>query len=1688
MERKSIQNLIRTYVHDDRCRLRWRAIAACLSVIVLAVTVYLLILPAATLEQGGIALTANKAQAVPGEELLVTLEARPVSDGELVCYIAAYGENAGLSNVNFDNDCATLSFESGRSVILHREVISGSVGYWFVLPAGSASEQVQLQWMNGIGRLLVREETSAVISDPAETEPAEEETVDKILEGTPDVPVQDTPKAEDPKIETPEMETPAQEVPAQEIPAEEVPAEDAPEEVPPEAVISSEPTEGESFEIPVPEEEMPAEPSGEKPMETGETNKEISEEDVWKEDKSTEEDGTSELEKDKIAAQNESSVGLPASREVTTNKSLISGNSTVDGMEKPAEKEESPQNNAATVRYYIDQAGDAAAPGSLTLMSGSGRTLDEARAAAFAGRAVTLSWAINNNDNEEELPAEDGTSRAEVFPAENSGTTMRRAAAAALRAPGNGTGTLDLTKYLTGVTVEKSNGVEWTFVELGSGTVTSGDSLRLTINFTFDQNIVTPDSRIVTYQLNGIGITKEEHGIVKHGEVDAGTYTIATNGGITIEFNDNFADGQAFSGFLQFQCMVTASGGEGGDVIDFGFSGGTITVVPDTTKTDLSVTKTGYLDPQSLDKIHYSIKISSEKGTQGDIDLMDAFQHDPSLAGIDYDKASFSVRKILADGSTTDVTVSDSGVNNQTASAAASFYIRALPALGPGESYLIAYTATPDLSRHQPDGSLRFANKATAADQYHTVEATEEVVVRGPMVEKSGSFDSITGKTTWKITLNPDGLDISGMMLSDVMQYTVEGIAGTFPMALPSEVLVSEFDGGTWIKSYSVSLPYEFPPNSTHSYVISYETEIPPDIDENATVLLANKAILGEFEAEYTVTFQNPGELGYNIVKIAWDVDVANNITAVNWAVALNYPQGASASDLTCVDYILPVAYSDTAQAIQGTHYTTLELLQSSLQVKGYFNYQQLIWNTHFDLYVLTQNQLPEYSNVWKAYSDFENGSFDEITGNANWHQVTVADLTGTGALSLNAPIAALKVVFRDSALDVLQGDAVLINYNTYVDMTKLPAGRKIFITNAVRIAQKTTCYLFEDTLEEKLNKQQSPVGIGENVVGLGTYTDSDLNLNLYASAGNLHYRLLLYRISGEKGDVIVTDTLPEGMEFLEDSVRVVVHADIYDDNSPYKWEVPADRLDSILQVNVSKTSSGTNVTFTLRGYESLLSSDIVGIYYDASVADDAWETLDEKVYINSAFWDGVWDHTSAKVSDELPVVEKSGLQVIDELTGDKMDVVRDHVVINPEHRDLIPGNNFINLTDVLTIPSGSSAALRANSVALYQYDAGNVEGHFCGALIPDTVIMSYDEETHTTVFTLPDATACVLVYEYAIDGGTAAGNLQINNIAKLSGQAYLPGEHDLIFEQQTSSAGVNKASVNIYKYGGTDYANLLSGAKFELDRFEDTGHGYQWNQTSLTADEPTTGYFITDENGTIVLNFVSETTGSPGSLYHTLYRVTEKEAPEGYVMGEESHYFVWLNQGATAEAVLKEMQAAGKIPGGEVSEEEIVFIPYSKSHTIYVSNEPANLTVRKEWRDADKNRMEPTVESVTVQLWQHVKETGAKAAYGEPVRLSEQNNWENTWQNLPKSGAEGETYYYTAEEVEGPPGFEIYYSTSNQNQITAGEIVVYNEQFGFILPETGGGGTTWYLLAGGCLMAVAGAGSAGLRKKRRKA
>ena len=1259
---------------------------------------------------------------------------------------------------------------------------------------------------------------------------------------------------------------------------------------------------------------------------------------------------------------------------------------------------------------------------------------------------------------------------------------------------------VDFTHMITKISIQIQQNGYW--VDLIEGKVEDGSPLRVRIEFTIPGGKLSDDNRTITYQLpDGVRLDKEETGEVDYNTGSpAGFYTIGTDGLITITFDEEFPVGQDFSGYLQFDGTATLVPGDDQTEINFGGTGGTITVIPEVKELDLTIAKTANYDKET-EKVSYTITISSKNGTNDNlINVGDWFQHDVSYGFIKYDKDSLSIKK----NGETEVDLSSIQISlHQQDNEKSWFKLTNLPALEAGESYTISYTATPDLKQSgDPNGYLEFTNIAAAYSGGKTVSANAKVIISQAMLEKRiADYNPYNRTVTWTIRVrNPNGLDLNGKQLEDWMTFTPSGATVPSFNQPPTNVTltVQEYAAtdvnfntpvGDPVVYDDVTFPITFPAGSTGGYILTYTTTLPEEL-AGQTGYFNNGVKFEGYEANVGEWVEIPGVTNYAVVKQYWDKEedvVMSNkksVTALKWGTVVTYPQGATAKDVLFVD-LIEDAKDQNGNVIPNSHYTTPEILSiGGLVVADSEGKIFLEPGTDFSLEVVFKDEQPP--NI--TPENFASVPYETLK-NLPW---------STDPSDLTRPISMIAVQLTASGLEELDGQPFVVQYYTVMDTDEpTTEGTILTATNQARIPTAWDEASYEERFLKKIDKQVSSTGPNEETGDVSSYGDQPAGT--FSPDGLIYYRILLSDFMADgTGGATVIDTLPAGAALQEGSVYLAGHDQAAQTiNWNYLQQSPGYCI-------THKTAPGENgtttITFTLSRLKDL-PVDVLGIYYAVSVADDpVWDTGTSKDYTNTATWDNDTDSTTTTVSQTLPTLKKTGEQLY--LDGTPSNQVRYYVVINPNGKKLLEGTDQTTLTlsDTLTVPDGSVAQLLMETAKVCHYDT-SMEHGIGKPLKTNDYSIQYDGTTHLLTVEVPDETPCVVVYDYQIDrGGSEAVTLQVNNKAELKGVAATSGGFEIALKEQSSSAGVNTANFTLYKVNSENNAELLNKALFNLERFdkkEDGSGEYYWQQTSITAKGPD-GYFITGgdgPDGKIILSFLA---GENQTRYETIYRIKEVKAPDGFeIIEDKYYYFVWMKEGVSEEQTIANM---GEMFSAAVEEgidlPDVQFIPYNANHSLYVENSPTttSITVEKTWESASGEALTADLpEQIEVTLYYQTA-GGQKVEYPgtdeqpNPVTITpdaDTGDWTHTWTGLPKKHADGSEYTYTVEET-ALSGFTASYT--NNDGIKDGTIEITNTKTtSYVLPETGGMGPVVPAVTGLLLVGVSGMGIQYLRRRRRR-
>lgn len=1276
----------------------------------------------------------------------------------------------------------------------------------------------------------------------------------------------------------------------------------------------------------------------------------------------------------------------------------------------------------------------------------------------------------------------------------------------------------DFGEYIVSAKVSKIQNGEW----IEAREFEDGDHVMVDIDYKLPAGVVDQTTRTITYEIpEAIKLSDEESGIVYASNgLAVGTYHITTDGEITIHFNEEFATGEPFTGYITFNGTLSArDAGEGGKVI-FGGDGGEITINPSQEQYDLNMSKRATLNSDGT--VGYTIQASTINGTEGTVKIEDKFANWDS-ATAQYDVNSFTVTKIDNNGAMTpvDVTPSISGD---------SFTIDNLPRLEAGERYEVTYkaTATPD----NVDGSGSLTNSVKGTSGETSRETSTTIQISNSMIYKYGGYDQNTGKMNWTITINPDKKNISGYVLKDQIDNG---------LTIPTPLTVKKSDGTTFeIKS----LPYTFPDGSNDTYTIEYQTDAPND---NVTV--KNKSTI-EKDGK---TYESSADVGvwhrdWGLTKTVSSQSVSNDgKTLTNkWQAYVTLPD----KEITSVTYsdVIKNGTSSDDKGFNGEHYAILSELKQEILA----NIQLKDKNGN----VIQNNDL---NIAMKFYSDEDKKK--EVTAN-------------------DAHVKSFVVIVKKNDNSAFIGQSLLISsYHTIADLKDVKEGISYQYVNKGIVNDKESEASVHYTKPKKLVKQ----GYGQvNGSQNEKYSSGRVNMNYLSRNGKLYYRIIFTPDSND--DISFTDTLPRGTKLFikgersdytnvgnksnpadRGSPEAVYHSNEY---SEFYCDGNGDLTDIRKYFSYTYDEETNKITFTLKsGYNKTDGdwnsgkrdhpNDPIAIYYAVDITNDEfWNDLmnESKEYSNLLEYEGKEQKQETKVERETQVVTKSGEQI------ENTTKIEYTVNINPAGKDLDPNSDRIVLRDELEFDNRYSAYIDASSLKLYEYDSSKENNR--GNLIDSSRYqVQMDTQKNILIITLPDELACVLVYQYDFDVGNAATPRIRNNVVL---QGEFSSDVDTAIDTTHSEAGVVRGRMSIFKVDGKDYSRTLPGAKFKLYVFNPDTKSWDVIQNGESEE------FVTNEDGEI--DFTGTNKDKFLSAFN-LYKVQEIEAPDGYELNSKPYYFsiYQADIDKTRQDAIDEMNNREIFTKSGINSSDVWFVPNNREVSMYIPNDFNSIYVKKVWVDSDNKETENHPSSIELNLMQNiltptgvtvnthiyvkydweenervidnqslvVREGGSikmtlpiKCKPGEEVNnvvvegatdysfsnedkdwgrvvltinnvtpnmnlqiklandystvkqveydydkeyntdnrvidtvtLNESNNWSYTWRDLPRQ-VDGHDCVYTLEE-DVPSGYQVLYT--NNDGILAGNITVTNKKLDNTeLPDTGGFGTFGYYAIG---------------------
>lgn len=1267
---------------------------------------------------------------------------------------------------------------------------------------------------------------------------------------------------------------------------------------------------------------------------------------------------------------------------------------------------------------------------------------------------------------------------------------------------------VDMGTHITNVSVQVPNSTD------GSGVVTSwkdangivrpGQTVKVQLNYSFNENEITADNRVATYKLpNGITLldSVSDSGNITWRDstgkdVVVGTYNIVGDT-VTFTYNETFADGKAFDGDFEFKASASSDSSMENQKINFGGTTGSVTIKKEDLISDLSLSKNVQKDASGKELIKYDstaktldiayeVVAKTTNGTGTAVDITDFFDTASSSLG-KFQESTVELIKIAADGTETNVTATYKAQLNVNDS---ELKYTALPKLEAGEQYVLRYHATIPVN---DDYTYKAINKVKAEFDGKDSYTSTEVKNTNPRLTKSGNYDASSRIITWTVKINnPYGEDLRGKTFKDFLPAELEVVG---------EVKIQRGYYSDDIKPVSAAdfkkdnYTYTFPTDLAHGpetesfYTIEIKTKVPDNTTVGTTY--TNTADFDGSGASGDVTVTDRSSYLNKSLSKAEDLETGKK--KLTWKTSVSIPTGWN--KITLTDTIHDAEVNGTEQA--GTHYAVLSELKD--EIKN---------NLHLTLFNSTET-------VTMA-----NASEHDVTFTVTYYDENNAVVTNDDAhvtkFSITAKLADGK------SLDATSME--LSNYHTVADISNAGIEEPWRFVNTAASGDKTSdaSYTYKKPKEAKLEK----LVYNENNFDAAGSKISELDYQ--KNNGKIYYELTIPTSLTCKDllttkDLEITDTLPAGVTFDISNVITVGALPLNDDGSvPHqgwlaqtiygsdgraKYEISTTKNFSASKTHIGATDTDRTITFTInKGYNVSNKPQVFYIRYWVSVAEDAsWDDLrTENKYRNSAEWNGDKAETETTVKRSYEKLYKTGTVVTEDPDASGKPTatkkINYSVVINPTGDKLLTTSNTLTLTDTLSFePSdNTSADLDLSSIHLYgvtlDTTTGNLVADHTNEIGHDRFTATYDSPNHTMTVTVPDELACVLEYTYQISYPSST-EVTVKNHANLSGLVEKWVDTHVV--NYDSSATVRFSKFDLNKVDSNDYLVTLPGATFQLAKWNSTTKKFEEVRKLTTDAAGQINFGLQDSSATAE----SFTESSAQLLCSTLYRIVETDAPTGYALSKSPIYLLWgafsntkqddAFKTATGETCVNDSEYNQGIDSSKVT-----YLARGDISAVYVPNTANSITVAKHWLDTD-GKTELALDKVnstytaTVELWRKSYQySGEKSdTKVESVTLDSSNKWSYSWNNLPltDSADSSITYKYYVKETACSGTFKY---DLNNTGITGGTILLYNqvpEDANYELPSTGGSGTLPYTAVGGTMMLSALAYSFIHRKRRRE-
>lgn len=446
--------------------------------------------------------------------------------------------------------------------------------------------------------------------------------------------------------------------------------------------------------------------------------------------------------------------------------------------------------------------------------------------------------------------------------------------------------------------------------------VAYNDKISINLNWKFvDNQFPTSQNDSLTYELPSNIAFDTFTGDLMDGSTIVGHYYLNGNT-ITLKY-DAGEESDAFLGQSGRHGSLTATGKLGNDVLNNGKGGQTsftfnalgtfnIDMKRDDRNDGVSIQKAGGQLDEATMTAEYKLRITAT-GPQTNIKATDKMGSNLELDGEPTYWEDEACTKSYTDNAPTKSNTTDGFVVTVPALKDKTIFVKYKVKLK--DEKALVYDSWDAKAGVSNSASVSSDTTTDGGTSWKNLEYTKRVVEK--WVSKDHTVSTDQSKITWKVTVNPNGYNIAGSKIKDILgteeHHVGPYIAGTLSStpALPGNPTWSDLQNG-----------YIFPAGTdNNTYTITYDTEM-GDVSTTEQYTKSNTIQINPYGNTYDMSKTDYCTIGSNHEYIKKVCDTTgNSSTDVEWTITVNVPESGSSSDMRVTDTI-PAGMTCTASDI----------------------------------------------------------------------------------------------------------------------------------------------------------------------------------------------------------------------------------------------------------------------------------------------------------------------------------------------------------------------------------------------------------------------------------------------------------------------------------------------------------------------------------------------------------------------------------------------------------------------------------------------------------------------------------------------------------------------------------------------------------------------------------------------------